>query len=154
MELKISAPCPMKWENLAGNERIRHCARCNLNVYNLAVMSQDEVARIVSTTEGRLCGRLYLRGDRTATLRDCAEGRSGIVKRRLRNVAIGIVAALFALVCRKMAGPDLSGLPKWARNALGWVGVEDRDRMVVGRICPTPRGPVPVPAPTTPTAGP
>ncbi len=150
MGLKISSPCPMRWENLTGDDRVRYCGRCQLNVYNLAEMGADEIESIFRTTKGRVCGRLYLRGDRTATLRDCPEGRFNVVRRRVRYAVAGIGVLVFALVCRGVSGPDLSGLPKWAQSIARWIDpdAQVRGRAVVGAICP-PRGPG-----ATPTVGP
>ena len=32
--LCIALPCLTSWERMEGDERVRHCAVCNLNVYN------------------------------------------------------------------------------------------------------------------------
>jgi hypothetical protein len=60
MNLQISSPCPKSWDDLVGDHRIRYCGECRLNVYNLAEMPRVEVEALVRSTEGRLCGRLYL----------------------------------------------------------------------------------------------
>lgn len=33
----IAAPCSVPWDSMEGDERIRHCQQCKLNVYNGAV---------------------------------------------------------------------------------------------------------------------
>jgi len=150
MDLQISSPCPMRWESLTGDDRIRYCDRCRLNVYNLAEMSRDEVEGIVRTTKGRLCGRLYLRGDRTATLRDCPEGRGRILSRRLRKAAIGFGVVAFALLLRNVSRPDIRGLPQWAQRIAEWIDPGCRSQggsMVVGALRPMPPPPVLPPPP-------
>lgn len=146
----------MKWEDLAGDDRIRYCGRCRLNVYNLAEMRDDEVERIVRTTKGRICGRLYLRGDRTATLRSCPEGDAGLLRRRFKIAALAIGVVLVAILGRSMNGPDLRRYPGWLRTLISWID-PSADRggggaTVVGAIAP-PKGPGPLPAPPT-VAGP
>jgi hypothetical protein len=151
MDLRISSPCPMRWESLPGDDRIRYCDRCRLNVYNLAEMSRDEVEGIVRTTKGRLCGRLYMRGDGTATLRDCPEGRGRILSRRLRKVAIGFGVVAVALLLRSGPRPDIRGLPRWAQRIAEWIDPGCRTQggtMVVGALLPPPMPP-PVPTPST-----
>src|SRR6185503_17057498 len=109
MELKVSSPCPVSWDSLAGDDRIRYCGKCRLNVYNLAVMSRGEVEEIVRKTEGRLCGRLYTRGDQTATVRDCPRS---VLRRRIRaalTVAIPLLLGATTWFCWTSEGPDLSG---------------------------------------------
>lgn len=32
--VSVASPCPLRWEQMIGNERVRHCSECNLNVYN------------------------------------------------------------------------------------------------------------------------
>ena len=52
--LRIASPCPASWERMEGDERVRHCAVCNLNVYNFAEMTRDEVNALIARSEGRL----------------------------------------------------------------------------------------------------
>jgi hypothetical protein len=149
MELQISSPCPMRWESLTGDDRVRYCGRCKLNVYNLAEMGKDEVENIFRTSKGRVCGRIYLRGDRTATLRDCPQGRADKLRRRLLKAFAGVCVVVFALVCRSVARPDLRAFPRWVQEIAAWISPEEPQQgggMTVGRICP-------LPAPT-PTVGP
>jgi len=152
MDLKISSPCPMRWEDLTGDDRIRHCDRCRLNVYNLAVMDKEEIESLFRSATGRVCGRLYLRGDRTATRRDCSQSRADRIRRRLQKAFAGILLLVFVLVSRNVARPNLSSLPTWARALVTWVDPEPPvpQVQVLGAICP-PKNPTP---PPTPTVGP
>jgi hypothetical protein len=81
---------------MSGDDRVRHCARCNLNVYNLSEMTRSEAETLVSTREGRLCIGYYQRSDGTILTRDCPVGVS-IVRRKLARV-LGGIAAAFAFV--------------------------------------------------------
>lgn len=151
MELTISAPCPESWDRMAGDNRIRFCGRCNLNVYNLAVLKPHEVESLVRRTSGRLCGRLYVRNDRTATLRDCGASRAR--QRMKRAVAVSIILLLGGfswLLGAAVTEPDRSMHPEWVRKVLHWIEPERRSRMLPGEIaCPPP--PVrPAPPPTGP----
>ena len=156
MDLQISSPCPMRWESLTGDDRVRYCGRCQLNVYNLAVMGKDEVENIFRSSTGRVCGRLYVRSDRTATLRDCPEGRVDVVGRRIRYVFAGLCVLVFALVCRNSSGPDLSGLPDWVQDIARWVdpAAQLRGRATMGvMVCPKLPPAPPVPPPLPPAGG-
>jgi hypothetical protein len=116
-----------------------------LNVYNLAEMSRDEVEGIVRTAKGRVCGRLYMRGDRTATLRDCPEGRGRILSRRIRKVAIGFGVVAIGLLLRNVSRPDIRGLPQWAQRIAEWIDPGCRSQggsMVVGALRSLPPPPV------------
>ena len=61
--VEVAAPCSASWEEMAGNERVRFCDHCALNVYNLSAMSRKEAEEMVRAHEGRLCIRFYKRHD-------------------------------------------------------------------------------------------
>jgi hypothetical protein len=154
MELKVSSPCPMSWDDLAGNDRIRYCGKCKLNVYNLAEMSAHEVEAIVRRTEGRLCGRLYLRGDRTASLRDCPSAEKSRILKRIVATASVLFLAIFASVFRSMEGPDRSRFPGWLQVVAEMIDPEPAHPppSMLGGICAPPKAPVFPPAPTAPAS--
>jgi hypothetical protein len=79
---------------MAGDERVRHCAACDLNVYNVARMTRDEIRDLLVRTEGRLCVRLYRRSDGTLLTSDCPSG----LRRLQRRVSRWTAAAVAALV--------------------------------------------------------
>jgi len=145
MDLRISQPCPESWDRMVGDERVRFCGRCSLHVYNLAVLKKHEVEALVRRTSGRLCGRLYVRNDRTATLRDC--GATLARKRMRRAVAVSILLLLagFSWLLREtITEPDRSIHPEWVRKVLDWIEPDRRSRMLPGQIVCPPRTP-PVP---------
>jgi hypothetical protein len=154
MDLRISSPCPESWDEMAGDDRVRFCNRCSLNVYNLAIMSREEVEAIVRSRNGqRLCGRLYLRGNRTATLRDCAGGRRVKLVRRAIGLAAMLVIGAVSWLLRKVEEPDRSIHPPLIQKALNWIEPERKKplpKMLMGEIpVPPPVGPQPpVPAPS------
>jgi hypothetical protein len=55
--IRVTAPCDVGWDNLVGDERIRFCGHCEKQVYNLTVMSRDEIAALVATG-GERCVRI------------------------------------------------------------------------------------------------
>jgi Carboxypeptidase regulatory-like domain len=91
--IRIATPCPVTWEQMVGDDRVRFCEHCELNVYNLASLSRREAEALLSSTEGRLCARLYRRHDGTVLTEDCPVGLS-----RLRRRVAQTAAAVFALV--------------------------------------------------------
>ncbi len=78
--VKVAAPCPADWASMDGDERIRFCGQCKLNVYNISEMSSKEASELIRTSEGRLCVRLYRRKDGTVITDNCPVGL-----RKLRN---------------------------------------------------------------------
>jgi hypothetical protein len=81
---------------MAGDERVRHCTLCSLNVYNFAEMTRDEVRELLVRTEGRVCARLYRRADGTVITRDCPTGLRAL-RRRTSRAAAALFAALLTL---------------------------------------------------------
>ena len=57
---------------------MRHCTLCDLNVYNFAELTREEI-RALLTSEGRVCGRLYRRADGTLLTRDCPSTHADFV---------------------------------------------------------------------------
>ena len=92
-EVRVAAPCPADWERMVGDERVRFCDRCSLNVYNLSGMSRREAEALVAGAEGRLCVRFFRRADGTILTRNCPVGLSAI-KRRAARVAGASLSAL------------------------------------------------------------
>ena len=63
--LRIATPCPISWEQMTGDDRVRFCDHCQLNVYNISELSRSEAETLIASTEGRLCARLFRRADGT-----------------------------------------------------------------------------------------
>ena len=88
-DVRVAAPCSVDWDSMYGNERIRFCDQCKLNVYNLSEMTRTEAERLVSQAEGRVCIRYYQRRDGSILTKNCPVGLAAI-KRRLSRVATAI----------------------------------------------------------------
>jgi hypothetical protein len=101
--LRIGVPCQASWEGMAGDERVRHCTLCSLNVYNVAEMTRDEVRELLVRTEGRVCARLYRRADGTVMTRDCPTGLRAM-RQRTSRVAAAVIAALLSLPALAFGG--------------------------------------------------
>jgi hypothetical protein len=116
--VRIASPCPAKWEDMTGDERVRHCAACNLNVYNLSAMSREDAAALLAshlTPTGaksgeRLCGTWLRRADGTVIFGDCPVGFAK-VRARTRRAAARLAAAvgLTALLSGMLARAERSG---------------------------------------------
>src|SRR5687767_1276640 len=92
--LRVAAPCPAAWENMAGDERARYCQSCQLTVYNFSEMSAREVYDLIAKSEGRICGRLYRRADGTVLTKDCPTGLRAYHKRVTRFAGAALAAIL------------------------------------------------------------
>jgi len=93
----VASPCPSSWEKMIGDERVRHCSECNLNVYNLSAMTEREIEQLVQATQGRrLCARLYRRADGTVLTRDCPWSLR-MMARRASRFASAMLTALMSV---------------------------------------------------------
>ena len=91
--LRIATPCPISWEKMTGNSRVRFCGHCQLNVYNISELSRSETEALIASTEGRVCARLFRRGDGTILTKDCPVGLHALRMRVSKKAA-----AVFATI--------------------------------------------------------
>jgi hypothetical protein len=94
--IRIASSCPVSWERMTGDARVRFCDECNLHVYNIGEMTRAEAETLFANTEGRLCARVYRRADGTVITRDCPVGLRAI-RRRAAKTAGAVFAAVMAL---------------------------------------------------------
>ena len=95
--VRIAAPCPADWDRMLGNERVRFCGQCSLNVYNLSGMTKSEAESLIAGTEGRLCLRFYRRRDGSIITKDCPVGLRAI-GRRVSFIAKAIASAVLTFM--------------------------------------------------------
>ena len=69
--LTIPTPCHANWAAMAGDDRVRHCRECHLDVFDLSAMTREEAQRLVEEREGRLCVTFWKRADGTVITQDC-----------------------------------------------------------------------------------
>jgi hypothetical protein len=72
--VRIARPCHVSWDAMTGDDRVRFCKACHLNVYNPSAMTRQEAEDLLRRREGRMCLRLYRRADGTVLTRDCPVG--------------------------------------------------------------------------------
>ena len=93
--VRVAAPCPADWDSMNGNERVRFCGQCQLNVYNLSDMSKADAERLIGQAEGRLCIRYYRRRDGSIITTNCPVGLRAL-KRRLSRVATAVASSILS----------------------------------------------------------
>ena len=150
----VASPCSANWDTMVGDDRVRFCQQCNLNVYNLTRMTRDEAESLVVTTEGRLCVRFYRRADGSVLTRDCPIGLAAIRRRHSM-----ITRAVFAVVTTFLAGIGfnhasailssrlLDALPLWHSATVGRLVVSQGEAVLdppkqigLGQIAVEPKG--------------
>lgn len=110
----IASPCTNRWEDMSGDDQVRFCAQCQLNVYNIAEMSRREAEMLIAAREGRLCVRLFRRADGTVITKDCPVGLRAI-KKRIAKTASMLLALLLScnsdVKARILEKPELISSP-------------------------------------------
>lgn len=94
--VRIASPCPANCQTMTGDDRVRYCPECKLNVYNFSAMTSGEVERLIAEREGRLCARVYRRADGTILTKNCPVGFRAVLWRPSRVASVAL-AALIAL---------------------------------------------------------
>jgi hypothetical protein len=95
--MMAGTPCNTSWKNMDGDERIRLCATCSQNVYDLRAFEEDEAQGFLSAQEDEEGTQLFRRSDGTILLSDCPVGMRRRHRRRVLGAAL-IVTAMIALV--------------------------------------------------------
>jgi hypothetical protein len=93
--VRVAAPCRADWERMRGNERVRFCDQCSMNVYNLSNMTKKDAEALVLSTEGRLCVRYYNRTDGTILTKNCPVGLRAL-KRRVSGISRAVVSSVLS----------------------------------------------------------
>jgi len=91
--IRVATPCSADWNEMVGDDRVRHCMKCDKDVFNLSQMTREDAEQLLQTKQGKLCARYYQRADGTILTSDCAVGKQ---QRRRRRVMAVAAAALVA----------------------------------------------------------
>ena len=130
--IEIPLPCEVPWDSMAGDARVRHCGQCRQNVYNIASMTRPEALRLMESSGGRVCVRIFRRPDGTVLTADCHE-RLRQARQRGVLVFLGVLLlVVWAQVSAQIAG--LVGL----RRALSIGGGVRGEVALAGAPVPTP----------------
>ncbi len=92
-DVRIASPCSARWDDMVGDDRVRHCAACDKDVFDISGMTRAEAVELVTKSAG-VCIRMFKRADGTVMTADCPVG---VRKKRVRRLAVlgaGISAAL------------------------------------------------------------
>ena len=93
----IAAPCPVSWEKMRGDDRVRFCDQCQQHVYDLSEMTTAEALELIRRNDSRLCVQLYRRADGTVLTSDCPVGLRWKLWKKLRK-RMAWAASLFAML--------------------------------------------------------
>jgi len=90
--LRIATPCPISWDEMTGTSQVRFCDHCRLNVYNISELSRIQAEKLIASTEGRLCARMFRRADGTILTKDCPVGLRALRIRIAKRAAVTLAA--------------------------------------------------------------
>lgn len=96
-DIRVASPCTMSWDDMTGGDRVRFCAACQKNVFNIADMTRKEAMDLFRSTEGRVCARFYRRKDGTILTADCPVGVRMAAKRAKKALFAAVGASLGVL---------------------------------------------------------
>jgi hypothetical protein len=135
--IRVATPCRADWNEMTGDERVRHCAHCDKDVFNLSSMTRDEAEALVRAKAGNLCARYYQRQDGTILLADCAVGIAQKKKRRV--IAAG--AAMLLAGSATAAWLTRHREPQYTQGSIGFEESEQEHmqmRVLANQLEPPP----------------
>jgi hypothetical protein len=90
-QVRVASPCTADWNEMVGDERVRFCAGCAKNVYNISSMPKDDAEALLRASLGDdLCVRFYQRADGTILTQDCPVG---VTKKRRKALVLAVAGA-------------------------------------------------------------
>ena len=127
-KVRVASPCPADWDSMIGDERVRFCGQCELNVYNLSAMTKAQAENLIAGTERRLCIKFYRRRDGSILTKDCPVGLRAL-KQRMSRIRRALVAGVLGFIAG--AGGTM-GLRRFENLSVG--SVIDRPERTMGMI--------------------
>jgi hypothetical protein len=108
--IRSASPCEASWEKMIpprgteeiAGDKVRRCAECGRNLYNLSAMTEAESLRLITLLERVPLERLYRRTDGSVLTADCPVG----LRAQLRSAC---VAALIVVAATVTAAALLGG---------------------------------------------
>jgi ankyrin repeat protein len=93
--ITIPVPCDADWDSMSGNDQVRFCEHCNLQVRDISSLTQQNVMRLVARSQGRLCVRYTQLGGGGVLAR--APEKLHRISRRVSRMAAGAFTASLTL---------------------------------------------------------
>ena len=115
--IQVASPCHEEWGNMQGDERVRHCQLCKMNVFNISAITREEAEKLISERQGRLCVRYYVRKDNTIITNDCPVGKQKLKFKRY--LQWGTIASLLLMFLGKKTVDTFTQYPTETSQTLG-----------------------------------
>ncbi len=105
--ITIPEPCNADWHSMVGNDQVRFCEHCSLDVHNLSAMTRRQAQRLVARSNGRLCVQYH--SDSTGLARTLPLSQKlHRINRRVSQIAAGAFTATLSIT-NAMAQQGASG---------------------------------------------
>ena len=135
--IRVASPCRADWNQMVGDERARHCDKCEKQVFNISDMTRAEAEALIIEKNGNLCARYYRRNDGTILTADCRVGAAAARNRKL------VAAGAAAMVLTGIGYKALHREPKLEMDAIDITPNEEATNThvtgVAGRETPPPK---------------
>jgi hypothetical protein len=118
-DVKVASPCTADWDGMIGDERVRFCSQCELNVFNLSAITRAEAEHLIAGAESRLCVRFYRRRDGSIITQDCPVGLRAL-KLRASRIRKALAAALFGFFAGTSGTLAVRGVESALTDSLNW----------------------------------
>jgi hypothetical protein len=132
-KLKVASPCRESWSDMTGADQVRHCTRCDKDVFNLSEMNAADAEALLARHGTAPCVRFFRRADGTVKTKDCPDRRPLIAG----AIAASVIAA--------------AGLAAAGVSAMATMGAPDRPAILItpepppmptmGLLAPAPEPP-------------
>jgi len=140
-KVTVESPCSVGWETMDGDEKVRFCGQCKLNVYNISAMSETEAAGVLTRAGGRPCVFLRRQEDGTVVSDNCPVALRSMRKRMARSAMVGLLTLTYGLALytqsQNIAVPGLAVNPLYGHSSemgqladYGYDRARDISRMV------------------------
>lgn len=94
--LSIKTPCSASWEEMRGNEQVRFCQHCDLNVTDVSHLTTQAAISLVLRSGGSVCLRIH-RDPAGEIATPSAPQRLHTITRRASRIAAGAFTAVMGL---------------------------------------------------------
>lgn len=94
--INIPAPCDADWDSMIGNDRVRFCDHCSLNVTDLSAMTPRKAMDFVARSQGRVCVRFIQKPNGRVLTRTMPE-RLYRIQRRVSRIAASAFTATLSI---------------------------------------------------------
>jgi hypothetical protein len=96
--VQVAYSCPVSWQSMEGDERVRFCSQCRQHVHNLSAMTAEQATSLLEERQGNLCVRFCRRWDGRIITADCRIGFHDFIRNPLRWWTAALMTMLAVLL--------------------------------------------------------